>query len=380
MPSRYLKWFCTHDCLRFLPNAGEKGKRETDRKFYMNVRSSWKDEYASMQVFVSANPAIVLNPNEISIPQEFKEEFYLRFDRIRGAIVDAHYSDVPYDIEALCHQYLQIERETIALLGIDSIAMPKDLYSFLHTPREGLVRILYNGLFDLLQGKTTVEVFERRCLEDLRNSSADLYRLGYEWWAGLVILKLLEPDRAYGVYLDDEYRPFLAELKEISFGRQAHHPTMRIPEFVLHSRKLDKLVAVKMSIVKELETYAERYKPPVRPKKRTGDTSFSLDSRLMMLSFMSSETDIPIIAETYDRTLTSPDFMIEFITKDELEDPGALDEVQHHLNFMKPRLGMSLIVIDQESTGELAGMPKTILPVIAGFDQEKLQPVISALA
>jgi|WetSurMetagenome_2_1015567.scaffolds.fasta_scaffold12609_4 hypothetical protein len=346
----------------------------------MTVSSNWKDEYASMQGFIAANPAIILTPSEISIPQDLKDEFYLRFDLIRGAVVDAHYSDVPYDIDALCHQYLRIEKEIIDLLGLDGIKMPMDLFSFLHTPREGLIRIIYNRLFDLLQGKTTVDAFERQCLDDLRASSADLYRLGYEWWSGLVILKLLEPDRVYAIELDEDYRPYLAELREISFGRQAHHPTIRLPEFALHSRKLDKLVAVKMAIAKEIETYAERYQPPIRPKKRTGDTSFALDSRVMMLSFMSSETDIPIIAETFDRTLTSPDFMVEYITRDELADPSALEQLQHHLDFMKPKLGMSLVVVDQESEEGFAGLPEKIFPVAAGFDQSKLQPVISALA
>ncbi len=346
----------------------------------MTFSSQWKDEYAALQEFIAANPAIILSSSEISIPQEFKDEFYRRFDRIRGAMVDAHYSEVPYDIDALCQQYLQIEKEIIALLGIERITMPMDLFSFLHTPREGLIRILYNRLFDLLQGKTTVEVFEEQCLGDLRSSSSDLYRLGYEWWAGLAILKLLEPDRVFAIELDEDYQPYLGQLTEISFGRQAHHPTIRLPEFALHSKKLDRLVAIKMSIAKEIESYAERYRPPVRPKKRTGDTSFALDSRVMMLSFMSSETDIPIIAETYDRTLTSPDYMIGFITKDELEDPSAVEEVQHHIDFMKPRLGMSLVVVDPESAEALAALPESILSVTAGFDQAKLQPLLSVLA
>jgi len=346
----------------------------------MTVSISWKDEYASMQGFIAMNPAIVLKTNEISIPQDLKEEFYLRFDRIRGAVVDAHYSEVPYDIDSLCHQYLRIEQEIISLLRLDGIKMPMDLFSFLHTPREGLIRIIYNRLFDLLQGKTSEEAFERQCLDDLRASSADLYRLGYEWWAGLVIIKLLDPDRVYAIELDEDNRPYLAELREISFGRQAHHPTIRLPEFALHSRKLDKLMAIKMSIAKEIESYAERYQPPVRPKKRTGDTSFALDSRVMMISLMSSETDIPIIAETFDRTLTSPDFMVEYLTREELTDPSALEQVRYHMEFMKPKLGISLVVVDQEGEEGFADLPERILPVAAGFDQSKLEPVISALA
>lgn len=56
---------------------------------------------------------------------------------------------------------------------------------------------------------------------------------------------------------------------------------MRIPEFILHSKKLDRNVAVKMPLALEVETYYIPFEPPVKPKKRTGDTSYALDSRMM---------------------------------------------------------------------------------------------------
>jgi hypothetical protein len=344
------------------------------------MNSNWKENCASLQRFIADNPGIVINATEISIPQNLRDEFYRRFDEVRTAVVEAHCTDLPVDIDALCKHFLQIEKEVIALLGIEGVTMPMDLFSFLHTPKEGLSRIIYNRLFDLLQGKTPVEAFENQSAEDLKTSSAELYRLGYEWWVGLVLIKLLEPDKAFGIDLDDEYKPFLTDLKEISFGRQAHHPTMRIPEFVLHSRKLDKLVAVKMTIAREIETYFSELKAPVRPKKRTGDTSFALDARVMLLSFMAGPQEIPIIADTYDRTLTSPDYMVECITGEEILDPGALEQVRLRLETMRPKVGMSLIMIDRSPAPDLAQFPQNVRTVAAGFDQAKLQAVIAALA
>jgi len=341
--------------------------------------TDWKTEYESLTQFISGKPGIVVNASEVSIPQPLRDEFYSRFDKIRAAVVEAHYAELPVDVDALCRNYLEIEKEVVALLGIDNIAMPVDLFSMVHTPKEGLGRIIYSRLFDLLQGKTTIDAFEEQCVDDLKTSSAELFRLGYEWWAALVLIKLLEPDEAFGVDLDPEYKPFLTELKEISFGRQAHHPTIRIPEFVVHSRKLGRLVAIKMAITREVEDYGVRLKPPVRPKKRTGDTSFALDSRIMLLSFLSGPDDIPVIADIYDRTLTSPDFMVECITGEEIKDPGALEQVKLHVESMNPNLGMCLIVIDGSTEGVLQTMPKNIRPLSAGFDQSKLQSIVSSL-
>jgi hypothetical protein len=346
----------------------------------MDSKCRWKEEYESLLRFIAENSGITLSPSEISIPADVKEEFYLRFDTLRFAVVEAHYSDLPVPIDALCNNFLEIEKEIIAILGIKSISMPVDLSSFLHTPKEGLIRIIYSRVFDLLQGKTTSDVFEQQCIEDLKASSSELYKLGYEWWAGLVLIKLLDPDQAFGVDFDEDYKPFLTELKEISFGKQAHHPTMRIPEFVIHSRKLDRLVAVKMALANEIEAFAVRFKPPVRPKKKTGDTSLALESRVMLLSFMSSPEEIPIIADIYELTLTSPDLMVECISTQDLQDCEAVEQIRLRIESMNPRLGLSLLVVNPEGEAPPENIPEGIHLVAAGFDQAKLQEIVSSLA
>ena len=344
------------------------------------MKSNWEEECEKLRKFVSDNPAIILTKNEISIPQELRDQFYLQFDNVRSALVDQHYSKLPVDVEGLCRQYLKIETEVIELLGIERVSMPVDLHSFLHAPKEGMARSIYSRLFDLLQGKTTMESFEQQCIDDLNGSASELYRIGYEWWAGLTLVKLLEPEKAFFVDLDDDNKPFLTELKEISFGRQAHHPTMRIPEFVLLSKRLGRYIAVKMAIAREIETYARPgLRPPVRPKRPTGDTSLALDSRVMLLSFMSGPHEVPIIADTYDCTLTSPDWMLECVTQDEFRNPEAVEEVKYRLSALNPKLGSCMVVIG-DSDQELEPVSEAIRTISVGFDETKFQPIIADLA
>jgi len=339
----------------------------------------WKEEYESLRKYIMDNPEIVINTTEVSVPQNLREEFYRRFDAIRRNFVEDHSPSMLVDFNSLCDNYLRIEKEVTELLGLEGVQMPMDLFSFVHTPSEGLMRILYNRVFDLLQGKTEIGAFEEQAVHDLRSVAAELYRLGYEQWAALVMIKLLEPDQAFFVDLDDDYKPFLTELKSISFGRQAHHPTMRIPEFVLHSRKLNRLVAVKMALAGEIEGYVAPFKPAVRPRKKTGDTSFALDSRVMILSFMASPEDIPVIADIYDLKLKNPDWMMEFISARELEDPWAMAQVKARVAAMKPQFGSCLVLIDagRELTPE--EIPEKVRVVSVGFDQAKLQPVVDSL-
>jgi len=340
---------------------------------------SWKREYQLLCDFIAAHPEIVIKTNEISIPQSLRDEFYRGFDDIRRAVVKDYYSTLPAEIGLLRDNFLKIEKEIIERLHLERISMPLDLSSFLHNPQEGLIRTLYNRTFDMLQGKITADAFERQAGDDLQAVAADLYRLGYEWWAALALIKSLDPDEAYQVGFDEDYKLILEAIKEISFGRQAHHPTMRIPEFVIHSRKMDRYVAVKMPLAREVETFVVPFKPPVRPKKKTGDTSLALDSRVMLLSFMESKEKIPIFADIYECTLTSPHWMIEYATERELRDPNAMGEVQHHLESLKPKLGTCLVLIDLENESGLDDMPENIRAVSVGFDQSKLQAVVEEL-
>ena len=344
----------------------------------MSAQSEWKKQFKLLQKFISAHPQIVLSKTEISIPQQCRDEFYGKFDQIRRAFVEEHYPSLNVVIEQLHENFVRVEKQVLELLNVQEIAMPVDLHSFLHNPKEGLTRVLYNPLFDLLQGKTKPATFEAQSLDALQGASADLFRLGYEPWTALVLIKLLEPDEAYFVDLDDDYKPFPTELKSISFGRQAHHPTIRIPEFVLHSRRLDSYVGVKMALAQEADTFVVPFQPPVRPKKKTGDTSFALDTRVLLLYLMPSREEIPIVAEIYDRKLTPPDLMVEYITENEYADPEAVGQVVQRLESLSPKLGTCLIIVNSEKCPEPS--VENIHTIAAGFDETRLQPIIEKLA
>jgi hypothetical protein len=342
--------------------------------------NTWKTEYESLNNYIKDRSEILINKEEISIPRDVRDEFYQRFDDVRKAVVDHYYSTLPVDMETLSANYMQVEKEVIELLKLDSISMPVDLFSLLHNPKEGMVRVLYSRLFDLLQGKIALEDFEQGVRDDFQSASVDLYRLGYERWAALTLIKMLDPDEAYSVDLDLEYHPFLAELKTIAFGRQAHHPTIRLPEFVIHSRAVNKYLAVKMALARELEAYYVQFSPPVRPKKPTGDTSLAMDPRAMIFSIMSGPEDIPIIAELYDRKIKSPDLIVEFVTAGELENEAVVDQARRHYEILQPKLGICLLVMDAGGESGREIISDAVYAHEVGFAQSNLLSVTSRLA
>jgi hypothetical protein len=346
----------------------------------MSIQPQWKQKNDRLKDYIAAHPEIYISVNEISIPEHLRDGFYKHFDDVRNTVVEEYYGSLPLDVDALCRNYVESEKELTELLGLKRIELPVDLSSFLHNPKEGLVRGLYNRLFEMVQGKITADDFNRMADSDLAATAAEMFRLGYESWAALTLIRLLKPDEAFGIELNEDHEPFAVKIEEIAFGRQFHHPARRVPEFILHSKKLDMHIAVKMPLAREVDGYYIPYEPPVKPKKQTGDTSYVLDSRVMFLSIVPDLNKIPIFADIHARTIESPDMTVDFLTKQDLTNPDKIVQVQKHVKIMKPRLGGSIVVMNPEPESDIVQTTGNIDTFAVGLDPLRLLPVIDKLA
>ena len=349
----------------------------------MTGLTSWKKEYARLKEYTAAHPEIVLTKNEISIPQPVRDEFYRLFDDIRRAVAVKHLDTLSVNARILSERYTQIEKEAAELLRVEKIEMPIDLDVFLHTPEEALIRAVYNCLFGLIQGKIGEEEFERLAQESIATHVAELFRLGYERWVGLELIKLLDPEEAFFVGLDDDLKPCLCELESFSFGRQCHHPTMRMPELVVRSRRFNSLVAIKLALAAEIDEYLVQFQNrPLRPpKKRTGDTSFALDSRAFLLSFLENDKKIPVYADIFEGDRTPPDWLVEFTSKDA---PGGDKEVfgriRWHMEILNPKFGCTLIAASGGFQPDSEIIPENVHLISPGFDIAKLEEALGVLS
>ena len=347
----------------------------------MTELTTWKKEYGRLREYIAAHPEIVIKKNEISIPQPFREEFYRIFDDIRRAVAVNHLDALPVNARTLSERYIQVEKEAAELLGVEKFDMPVDLDVFLRNPEEGLIRAVYNRLFDLIQEKIDDEEFERLARESTLSYVAELFRFGYERWVGLELIKLLEPEEAFFVSLDEELKPCFGELETVSFGAQCHHPTMRIPEFVVRSRRFDSLVAVKMSVAVEIDEYLVLTRPLRPPKRRTGDTSLALDTRAVLLSFIKDESKIPVYADIFEGNRTPPDWMIEFVNINMqgcIEE--AFDRIRRHKEIMNPKFGCALISPLDDLDVAVEMIPENVRLVALGFDTSKLETEFERLS
>ena len=259
--------------------------------------------------------------------------------------------------------------------------MPLDLSSFLHNPKEGMMRLIYNRLFELIQGKIPEDDFERIAEGDLTADATEMFRIGYEAWAALALIILLEPDELFGIALDGDNKPLVTEIREIAFGRQFHHPAKRIPEFILHSKKLDSYVAFKMPLAREVNSYHVPVELPTQRllRNRNGDTSSVLDHRMIFLSVVKDLKETPVFADIHKRTVNGPDLTIEFVMEQDLSDSEIIGQIQNRVEIMKPRLGGTMVLMDSKSKSGSFKITENIDAFSVGLEQSRFQPIIDKL-
>lgn len=346
----------------------------------MTTESQWKRPYGILKDFISSNPGIHIERSEVHIPDALRGHFYRYFDATRMAIVESWANSFDFDVCALSNNFVMSENALSEALSL-RIEMPLDLSSFLHNPKEGLMRLIYSRLFELIQGKMPEDDFERIAKDDFASDAKEMFRLGYETWAALALILLLEPDELLGIALDAGNKPLVAEIREIAFGRQFHHPAKRIPEFVLHSRKLNKYVAFKMPLAREVNSYRIPVEIPTQRllRNRNGDTSSALDHRMIFLSVVTNLKETPVYADIHERTVHGPDLTIEFSMEQNLSDSQIIGQIQNRVEIMKPRIGGIMVLMDSKSKSETIKIAENIDAFSVGLEPSQFRAVIEKL-
>jgi hypothetical protein len=346
----------------------------------MTTESRWKHKYGILKDYIASNSEIHIGRDELYIPEDLRGRFYDYFDDVRRAVVESWRRSFHFDVHSLAKNFIESENKLAEISNLH-IELPLDLSSFLHDPIEGMMRLIYNRLFEMVQGRIPKDDFERMVEGDLATSATEMFRLGYAAWASLTLVLELEPDEFFGVALDKDHKPLVAGIEEIALGRQFHHPAKRIPEFIFHSKKLGGYIAFKTPLTREVDSYYVPVELPTQRllRNRNGDTSSVLDSRMMFLSIIPDLNKIPVFADLHERKINGPDLTIEYLMEQDLSDSEALGRFQNRVEIMKPRLGGNAVLMDPKSKSEPFKIGESIDAFPVGLNLSDLQQVIDTL-
>lgn len=391
------------------------------------MSNDWQMAYVELENFVSANPKIEIGLKTVAIPEDVRPRFRQSFDTVRETFLEERFPDSLDKAETLSRYYAEVEEEVTKLLGLADISIPASLNWFLRDPTNGLMRGIFDPLFDLLKERLDTEAFEREATRIIESSFAKFYRLGYEKWVALSLVKLLVSDKAFKVDIPDIYRDFMhtegvariggrkepvpepKESRRLSF-EQGLPAVFLVPDFIVHSAKINRYIAIKTELgvanwtARQVSDKREWY-PIDSIVKKYNRVALQPDLQPDLTIYVDDKPENVALIADFDR-ICRPDLIIECLTQKEWPGKADLERIKLRHDTLKPKWGTFIVsnepvpghvyreLMPQQASREPAPGQVPIKPapqeaekqvggmhiLTVGFDQSKLEPLIELMA
>ena len=339
--------------------------------------NNWQDAYSKLGGYIKNNPSIKIAPNLIAIPGDVRTEFYRLFDTVRVAFLRENFPDLLAEAELLSRNYGAVSQEATGTLGITDVKLLGGLTWFLSDPTNGLMRPLFDHLFNLVKGKIDTDAFEQLSLKSIRGSFNQLFKAGYEKWVILSLLKMLAPDKLYSTDttdtrmdsqateaetmpgLHEDLVPPLLEIQSLQLGHSGDI-TFTVPDFIAHSPKMNRFFSIRSEILDafwtaktvsekqewlQLRTMTDHYLPIIKWPDMIIYAADRLD-------------DLALVAD-FGR-FCRPDVIIECMEQEGWYQQEGLERVKYYHDFLKPKLGtfvVSRVPVPEEAYKEIGPQP-----------------------
>ncbi len=351
------------------------------------VLETWQNAFTRLTDYIAQHPEIKIEPEYTCLPDDVRPEFYRLFNIVRATYLQENFTGLLEESNTLSRHYLKVEEEVRALLGLEKISMAPALQAFVLNPSDVLIRVLFDPLFNLLKGNISSVAFEQDNAGIIKKSFKFYYQMGYEKWAILSLLKLLEADKLFQLTArevlsetqaklmfskPDETIPELVESKELHFIDNAP-VTLTLPDLIVHSAKLNKYVATRSALGNPLSFTS----------KKTGAREW-LDFDYFKYSWLG--TTLVYVADTPGEValiadftqICQPDLIIQCRAINNWLEGNEWNQIEALHNNLKPILGTS--IVSRSSVPDHAKIDACnkggINMLVSDFSQAKLEPII----
>jgi hypothetical protein len=362
------------------------------------MSSNFRQEYAALTDFIVHHPEIEIGESVVSIPGEVRSEFYDLFNAVRDAFVDEKFPAYLSEAALLSEQHCKAVEGVSNLFFLeDEPAVVSGVQRFLLDPKGELTRELFDPLFDLLKGRESIDGFEKKASYLLEGLFPPVFRGGYEKWAILSLVALLEVDNAFRVdarNLGSAVRANLVKhatmdevplpTESISFlFSQPRNVIFAVPDLIVHSSRLNRFVGIRSEfgegIFKAWNPSPRREWQPINT-----DLLILLECGLTLIYAAEQAEDIALVADA--TCICRPDLILWCVDTGSMSREEALEKMTHANSLFQPAKGSYIIAnhpwpepsesadIDQQA-------PITGIQILSvGYDQSNLMPVVEALA
>jgi hypothetical protein len=324
------------------------------------MSSTWQKAYDELKDFVAQNPTVEITANCIAIPGDVRPQFYQMFDTVRVNFLKDNFAASLEKGYELSRNFARMYKTVMDQTKLESINVRAGVNWFLQDPTNGLIRPLFDPLFNYLRGKLTEAEFDKTATELIEKAFDDYFRDGYRRWVMLGLMSLNEPDKHYGVEVRDYQTDSTMSEGDIIGGLREETPeqaaeTNKVvfdicllasfipPRLIMHSKRLGRFVGLHSDFNEA--HWRARYKSEKMEwidlqelKKEYGQSKLWPD----LLFYTSDELgDLNLIADHF--WVARPDLIVEVREDEGWYERGGLELARRHIAELKPRLGCYIV-------------------------------------
>jgi hypothetical protein len=324
------------------------------------VVASWQSAFQQLRNFISANPVIEINQSSVYLPGEVRPDFYQLFDCVRACFIKEKFPSELAKSEELSRQWHDLEKSVTETSGFENVEVPENVSRYLAGPLDGLMRGLFDPLFDVLKGRIDASGFESQCEQVIARDFEALFHDGYKYWVCLALIKLLDVDELFTVpakdyqqeaaiiendpsqYSREEELPDAELTKRLVFEHSYMHSFLT-PRVIVRSRALGRLVALRTDFYRARWTARKVSGRQEWLSIHDIEKEFGrVDLWPELFIYLGDDLEDLFLVSDY-RRIARPDVCLDFKDGEGWYCSEAIERVRRHYEVLNPRLGSFLI-------------------------------------
>ena len=344
-----------------------------------------------MTGFIADHPEIEIASSVVSMPESVRAQFYNLFNGARGAFLQERFPEHLDKSAVLLGRYRKAEEKLQGLMSLEGAPTASELERFLQDPKGTFARELFDPLFDLLKGKESVETFEKKASDKVEALAPAVFRGGYEKWAILSLVDLLEAEKAFRVNVRNlhagertkstAHAPFEevpAPQESASFlFSQSRNAIFAVPDLIVRSCRLNRFVGIRSEFREGLH---HAWNASQEREWHSVDTELLilLQSGPTLVYMAERPESVALVADV--EKCARPDLVLWCRDTSVRTQRESLERAAQVDRRLKPLKGSYMVASDPwpESCGSEQTAGIRLLTV--GYDIDRLRPVVDALA
>ena len=361
---------------------------------------TFRQAYAKLTDFAAKHPEIEIGDSVTSIPENVRPDFYGLFNAARDAFVFEKFPSHLARASELQERYDSEVKDASAWSSLEDPPSVNPVRRFLCNPRDSMIRELFDPVFDLLKGRGSIDDIEKTAAPEIEKHFATSFRGGYEKWAVLGLLNLLEIESAFRVSVrnlntGERSKPAAqAPLEEVPapqestsfFFSQPQNAIFAVPDFIVYSSRLHRFVGIRS----EFRESAYNALNASHDREWIGidaDLRMLLSTGLTLIYVSEQVENLSLVADVVK--FCRPDLILWCIDTLSMNQTDVLATIRQAHKSLKPSRGIYIVANDDWTESfESLGNDAPIQPgeesaeihwLKVGYERAKLLPVAEAL-